>query len=140
MTVTISSLCFFHDNSISTSVSLISGDIYSFQAYLCYNIFYFIPKILWDWKANINAALDFLESKKITSYNFGENQIEDYVDSCFVIDPHIPENTIFNGIIFSYNPINNEKSYADAIWIKYFNGAYQGNYIGFDNEDKENQS
>jgi hypothetical protein len=95
--------------------------------------------VLWDWQINIDVGKYILQQKhgEIDSgaHDFWARQVDQFERWNLLNDPDVaaPADTTFNGYAFAYAPTGTQKSYEDAIWIKYYNGAYQGHYIAWDN-------
>ncbi len=91
----------------------------------------------WSWKENVNAGKSMIGDKVMYADGFWNNQIAQFNAWNNTHDPDIaaPANTTDGGITFSYSPTGNQKSYADAIAIKAYNGTSLGNYIVWQDAD-----
>jgi hypothetical protein len=96
--------------------------------------------VLWDWQMNIDVGKYILQQKHDEplkgAHAFWAEQVRQFRAWNDSHDPDKapPANTTFNGYTFAYEPTGTQKSYEDAIWIKYYNGAYEGHYIAWKND------
>lgn len=109
--------------------------------------------ILWNWRTNIQASVDVLSGKLAGdanhpgAYDFWQRQVNEWHDRnrqfpndhYDVAQPDSPGNCRFAMVDDAYgSPPAGSRIYADAIWIKMYNGAptvsgdpYSGNYIAW---------
>lgn len=76
----------------------------------------------WNYKGNIVAALNILDSAKSGAYTFWSNQVSQSNET------PVPTNTTCKGSYFSY-PQTGSWNYEDAEWIQAYNGAWPNGYF-----------
>jgi hypothetical protein len=89
---------------------------------------------LWNWKGNITAGLSVLNGKQAGAYSFWQSQITQWqnynagVYNNGVPPPQLgppPDNNAGGPCLFAYPVRSGTYGYADANWIKAYNGAAQ---------------
>jgi|GEM_PF-3486514 len=96
---------------------------------------------LWNWTANVTRGHVILEEKKGAAYPFWNAQVSQWQqwnaanpgqEVGVAPTPHTVNNCTF-GMDANGLPPTGMRYFADAIWIKQYNGASLGNYIVWDN-------
>jgi hypothetical protein len=115
--------------------------------------------VLWNWQSNAQAGANQVNTKQFGSYNFwihpvgasGPNDPGGQVQQWQTWNTANPNRTVAapadstGSCVFGSagdgSPPAGTHSFADAIWIKQYNGAPSGNYIFWDNvTDANNQT
>lgn len=90
---------------------------------------------IWNWKSNIDAGKAVVSAKGASATSFWNRQVTQYT-TWIAAHPGTaspPASRTYGDITFAYAPTGTQKSLGDAIWIKQYNGAPNGNFVAWDN-------
>jgi hypothetical protein len=91
---------------------------------------------IWNWTSNVDAGRAIINAFQAGSYEFWTTQQVQFEtwNSQHQANPVAqPADDPEGNVIFSYSPTGANKSFADAIWIKQYNGAPSGHYLVWQN-------
>lgn len=98
------------------------------------------PQVIWSWWANVDAGKQVLAQKSTQLNSFWNSQINQWTqwnqnNPTQQVGPPAPRTE--GGCQFVWagggSGTENEKSFRDAIWIKRYNGAGNGDFIFWEN-------
>lgn len=90
---------------------------------------------IWNWKSNVDAGKAVVSSKGSSAISFWNRQVAQYT-AWIAGHPGTaspPADKSYGDVTFAYAPTGAKKSFGDAIWIKQYNGAPNGNFVAWDN-------
>ena len=85
-----------------------------------------LPNHVWNWKENVAKAKSIIHDNSLAATTFWNRQVQQFNQwnadhpGATVAPPH---DVTYGSTTFSFSPTGNQKSFADAIAIKMFNGA-----------------
>jgi hypothetical protein len=85
-----------------------------------------MPSHMWNWKKNIRAGKEKISRSQELAGIFWNRQVcqfRKWNDNNPADPVAVPEHVTYGSVTFSFEPVGHERSFADAIEIKCFNGA-----------------
>jgi len=93
---------------------------------------------LWDWHRNLARGIEYLGELLGNAQDSWNNSVTRFNDYRTWVDPSAqpPTSDTYGCVTYAYEPGAGERSFRDAIWMKRYNGAPNGDYIQWDDANK----